>query len=231
VPARLARSRGEGHVSEEQIAARIVSIDCSANCGGIKTDSRFLRLESLVRLAVKPNDPDSYYASRELVPATCSGTCASPDYLRRHGTPRTPDDLSGHRMIGFVSSATGSLLPLEFTVDGALRHVTLPAAVSVAGAETIVALARLGLGLVQGPRYHVEADLAAGIAGGGSGGPRALADAGVRALSAEPPAVAPRAGVQRLARNRVYGAQHRSSGRTSPVAGSVAEFTGAACRA
>jgi DNA-binding transcriptional LysR family regulator len=89
-------------------------------------------------------------------------TCASPDYLRRHGTPRTPDDLAGHRMIGFVSSATGSFLPLEFTVDGALRHVTLPAAVSVAGAETTVALARLGLGLIQVPRYHVEADFAAG---------------------------------------------------------------------
>jgi DNA-binding transcriptional LysR family regulator len=89
-------------------------------------------------------------------------TCASPAYLRRYGTPRTPDDLSGNRMIGFVSSATGGILPLEFTVDGALRHVTLPATVSVAGAETSVALARLGLGLIQVPRYHVEADFAAG---------------------------------------------------------------------
>jgi DNA-binding transcriptional LysR family regulator len=89
-------------------------------------------------------------------------TYASPCYLRRHGTPQTPDDLSGHRMIGFVSSATGSFFPLEFSVDGAPRHVTLPAAVSVAGAETNVALAKLGLGLIQVPRYHVEADLAAG---------------------------------------------------------------------
>jgi DNA-binding transcriptional LysR family regulator len=89
-------------------------------------------------------------------------TCASPDYLARHGMPQTPNDLAGHRMIGFVSSATGSFFPLEFTVDGARREVTLPATVSVAGAETNVALATLGLGLIQVPRYHVDPELASG---------------------------------------------------------------------
>ncbi len=34
------------------------------------------------------------------------GTFASPAYLARHGVPASPDDLAGHRMIGFVSSAT-----------------------------------------------------------------------------------------------------------------------------
>ncbi|HLZ67804.1 MAG TPA: LysR family transcriptional regulator [Aliidongia sp.] len=89
-------------------------------------------------------------------------TCASPEYLSRHGIPATPGDLDGHRMIGFVSSATGNFFPLEFTVGGILRRMTLPATVSVAGAETNVAAARLGLGLIQVPRYHVEADLRAG---------------------------------------------------------------------
>jgi DNA-binding transcriptional LysR family regulator len=89
-------------------------------------------------------------------------TCASPAYLRRHGTPRASDALDGHRMVGFVSSATGSIIPLEFTVRGTLRKVTLPAAVSVTGAETCVAAARLGLGLIQVPRYHVAPELAAG---------------------------------------------------------------------
>lgn len=89
-------------------------------------------------------------------------TCASPGYLAAHGTPVSPDDLSSHRMIGFVSSTTGNFFPLEFTVDGKPRHLTLPAAISVTGAETNVALAKLGLGLIQVPRYHVEADLASG---------------------------------------------------------------------
>lgn len=89
-------------------------------------------------------------------------TFASPAYLERYGTPRTPDDLTGHRMVGFLSSATGGLLPLEFTVDGARREVTLPVTVSAAGAEIYFAAGRLGLGLIQLPRYRLVDDLAAG---------------------------------------------------------------------
>jgi DNA-binding transcriptional LysR family regulator len=89
-------------------------------------------------------------------------TCASPDYLARHGTPRAPDALEGHFMIGFMSSATRSVIPLEFTVDGSLRHMTLPTTVTVTSAETNHELARLGFGLVQVPRYRIESDLAAG---------------------------------------------------------------------
>jgi DNA-binding transcriptional LysR family regulator len=89
-------------------------------------------------------------------------TCAAPAYIDRFGMPSSIEALDGHRMIGFRSSATGTLLPLEFTVGGALRNVTLPATVSVDGAETLVAAGRLGLGLIQAPRYHLESDLNSG---------------------------------------------------------------------
>jgi DNA-binding transcriptional LysR family regulator len=89
-------------------------------------------------------------------------TCASPGYVDRFGLPASVEALDGHRMVGFRSSATGALLPLEFTVDGTLRYATLPATVAVNGAESFVAAARLGLGLIQVPRYHVESDLERG---------------------------------------------------------------------
>jgi DNA-binding transcriptional LysR family regulator len=89
-------------------------------------------------------------------------TVASPAYLKRHGTPRTPDDLGGHVAVGFVSSTTGTTIPLEFTDGGTVRHCPLPSVVSVSAAESLVAAARLGLGLIQAPRYHLESDLAAG---------------------------------------------------------------------
>ncbi len=38
----------------------------------------------------------------------------------------------------------------------------MPATVTVTGGETLVALARQGLGLIQVPRYSLAADLAAG---------------------------------------------------------------------
>ncbi len=89
-------------------------------------------------------------------------TCAGPAYIERFGQPERVDDLDDHLMVGFHSSGSGALLPLEFTVDGALREITLRATVSVNGAESLVAAARLGLGLIQVPRYHVEDDLKRG---------------------------------------------------------------------
>jgi DNA-binding transcriptional LysR family regulator len=89
-------------------------------------------------------------------------TCASPLYLARRGVPETLVDLEGHVAVAFMSSATGAALPLEFTVEGALRHRQLPATVTVAAAESYVAAAKWGLGLIQVPLYHVAADLAAG---------------------------------------------------------------------
>jgi DNA-binding transcriptional LysR family regulator len=89
-------------------------------------------------------------------------TCAAPAYIDRFGMPSTIEALDGHRMVGFRSSATGALLPLEFILDGVVRHVDLPAAVAVDGAESLVAAGRLGLGLIQVPRYHIESDLQRG---------------------------------------------------------------------
>ncbi|ACI50675.1 transcriptional regulator, LysR family [Gluconacetobacter diazotrophicus PA1 5] len=89
-------------------------------------------------------------------------TCAAPSYLARFGMPGDVDALDGHRMVGFRSSATGTLLPLEFMVGDSLRTITLLSPVAVNGAESLVAAARLGLGLVQVPRYHVVQDLGQG---------------------------------------------------------------------
>ena len=41
---------------------------------------------------------DSSLAARKLAPNR-RVVCASPDYLRRHGTPRTPDDLAAHNCL------------------------------------------------------------------------------------------------------------------------------------
>ena len=90
------------------------------------------------------------------------GTFVSPAYIERYGEPRTLEDLERHRMVGFVSSATGQVIPLEFSVDGTLRNLTPHVVVAVTAAETMVSAAKLGLGLIQVPRYHVSADLEAG---------------------------------------------------------------------
>jgi DNA-binding transcriptional LysR family regulator len=90
------------------------------------------------------------------------GTFASPEYLRRRGTPQTPDELGGHEMVGFLSPDTGEILPLVFGTGGKTRQVTLPALVTVTGPETNVACACIGLGLIQVPRYRASSELAGG---------------------------------------------------------------------
>ena len=50
-------------------------------------------------------------------------TCAAPAYIERFGMPANLDALAGHRTVGFHSSATRALLPLEFTIDSVVRNV------------------------------------------------------------------------------------------------------------
>ena len=65
-------------------------------------------------------------------------------------------------MIGFVSSRTGDTMPLEFTVDGSVRHITLPSRITVNGSDVMAELARLGFGLVQAPLYRFADDFRRG---------------------------------------------------------------------
>ena len=90
------------------------------------------------------------------------GTFASPAYLARHGVPKSPDELEGHRMIGFVSTATRVVMPLEFQTATGTRLVLLPVSVTVSATATNANLARLGFGLVQVPRYRVAHELETG---------------------------------------------------------------------
>ena len=89
-------------------------------------------------------------------------TCASPDYLNRFGHPHTLDALDGHRIVGIRSLTTGVVRPLDFVVDGEVHSINLPATFSVTGPESYLLGTRLGLGLAQMPRFHIEDDLRRG---------------------------------------------------------------------
>jgi DNA-binding transcriptional LysR family regulator len=106
--------------------------------------------------------PDSDLVARHV--ATLERiTCASPAYLDRFGRPATPDDLlKGHRMVGLRSITTGAVRPLEFLVDSELRHLNVPAPLSVTGTESYLDGVLHGLGFAQLPLFHVARDLARG---------------------------------------------------------------------
>lgn len=124
------------------------------------------RLVDLIRegvdCAVRVGEPaDSGLVGRRLGLLE-EGTFASPAYLERHSVPATPDELDGHRMIGFVSSVTRAVLPLVFQTLEGLRTVPLATSVTVTAAATYAQLAAQGMGLIQVPRYRVAEEVAAG---------------------------------------------------------------------
>ena len=68
----------------------------------------------------------------------------------------------GHLMVGFHSTATGAVLPLEFQQDGRVRTLVLPSRVRVRGADSYLGAALAGFGIVQSPRYRLDAYFADG---------------------------------------------------------------------
>lgn len=115
-------------------------IDCVVRAGQLRDSSLIAR-----RLTVLPEV-----------------TCASPHYLAAFGQPRYPDDLHAHHAVGFFASQDDRAYPFDFVVDGQLRQWQPGGWIRVNDAESYVACALQGAGLVQVPRFRVEPLLAAG---------------------------------------------------------------------
>jgi len=82
-------------------------------------------------------------------------TCASPAYLKAHGTPRTPADLAKHHCLVFRMPNTGRDRPWTFRVAGEDTEIRPEARLRLGDGEALVEAAGAGLGLVQVPDYMV----------------------------------------------------------------------------
>lgn len=85
---------------------------------------------------------------------------ASPDYLTRHGEPKTPADLAKHNLIGFNFARSVEGWP--FRVDGALISIAAVGNTQVGDGEIARQLAVAGVGLARLGRFHTQAEVAAG---------------------------------------------------------------------
>ncbi len=106
---------------------------------------------------------DSTLVARKLEDATL-GVFANPAYLASHGAPKTPEDLTQHRVIGFVRPSTGRVLDLLFQHKSASPfEIALKPAVRCSDDFLgCITLARTGAGLVQAFHFLVEGALASG---------------------------------------------------------------------
>jgi LysR family transcriptional regulator for bpeEF and oprC len=119
-------------------------------------------LEESVDCVVRLGDQsDSSLVARRVGTMT-SVCCASPAYLRAHGTPRSPDELSAHSCVNYMSNRTGRILDWEFARDGQKVVLTLDGVFAVNDHEAYVAAGLSGLGIVKAANYIVRPHLDSG---------------------------------------------------------------------
>ncbi|CAN7201275.1 LysR family transcriptional regulator [Bosea sp. LjRoot90] len=85
---------------------------------------------------------------------------ASPDYIARHGEPKTPAELEKHNLIGFNFARSVEGWP--FRVGSELISIAAVGNTMVGDGETARQLAVAGVGLARLGRFHTEAEIAAG---------------------------------------------------------------------
>ncbi|WP_312843612.1 LysR family transcriptional regulator [Diaphorobacter nitroreducens] len=143
LPELLARHPGlEVELSSTERRVDVVreGFDCVLRTGAVVDSSLVARPLGLVRLV----------------------NCASPAYLRAHGTPRSLADLPGHRLVHFVNTLGARSAGFETVVDGALVLTPMQGALTVNNAEAYMAGCLAGLGLIQVPHLGVVDLLARG---------------------------------------------------------------------
>jgi len=73
--------------------------------------------------------------------------CASPAYLKRHGTPRHPEELLRHNCLSVAYAPNLRRWPF-MTAEG-VRHIEAAGNVSANNADTLLQLACLGVGIIR----------------------------------------------------------------------------------
>jgi len=92
------------------------------------------------------------------------GVYAAPSYLERNGTPTHPQELEDthHRVVGFLSSRTGRILPCAMRRDGESIELQGRYVLAVDDGNAYLEAGLAGLGVVWLPGYMSEAHLARG---------------------------------------------------------------------
>jgi DNA-binding transcriptional LysR family regulator len=87
--------------------------------------------------------------------------CASPPYLKKHGAPKTPEDLAGHACLTYEYMPLRGVWSFRGR-DGREHAVRVSGPLHSNNGDLLAAAAVAGVGIVYEPEFIVGADLAAG---------------------------------------------------------------------
>jgi DNA-binding transcriptional LysR family regulator len=118
-------------------------------------------LESGIDVAIRNREfeDDSAITVRRLA-ETKRVLAASPQYLQRHGTPRTPDELAHHDLL--IYNLANQPHHLKFTRNGAVTSLTVQGLLEANDGQVIRAAALKHLGILIQPVYIIHEDIVGG---------------------------------------------------------------------
>ena len=90
--------------------------------------------------------------------------CATPGYLQRHGTPKTPQDLENgtHRVVNYLAHRTGRPYPLLLRRGDEVVEINAPHTVAVNDGLAGVAAGLAGLGIATMATFQAHPHIASG---------------------------------------------------------------------
>lgn len=123
-------------------------------------DARIDLIESRIDLAIRFGGlQDSTWVARRLC-AFEMMLCASPVYLRRHGTPQQPEDLLAHQWLALARE--GNALTLSLADGNRVQTLRAEARITSNNQLSLQQMCAAGLGLARMGRVDVDDELRAG---------------------------------------------------------------------
>ena len=129
----------------------------------ILTDSALNLVEQGIDCAVRGAEiPDDSTLVARRISRVRWMTCASPAYLKAHGTPRRHQDLDPAQCIRFLSPSTGRTSEWRFEVGGTRKTIVPKGRLGVTSMEAAATAAASGIGIAQVPEPVAMPELKAG---------------------------------------------------------------------
>ena len=113
-------------------------------------------------VAVRFGKPSSSSLKARLLLRTRVVTCAAPDYIARHGSPRRPTDLEKHECVLMRNPATGGPFAWEFVRKGKVAPVSVHGRLTLNEAGPLLNACLAGVGVTQLLELYAREYLATG---------------------------------------------------------------------
>ncbi|QRK09474.1 LysR family transcriptional regulator [Archangium violaceum] len=124
------------------------------------TDSQVDLVEEGYDLALRiTHELKTMLVARPLAPARLV-VCAAPAYLKRHGAPRTPEELRHHECLRYTYDAVPGIW--EFTGPTGRIRISVAGPLATNNGDTLRAAALAGRGIIMEPTFQVGEDLRLG---------------------------------------------------------------------